>query len=151
MTESDFKEVVKEIRKLFDEKPYKIEFIRRLLNEKQTLRRTFVAVLLQNPARLGEIKERVFFSKNALYSYLYKLREIGLLEKISIMNIWNKKNLENEEKEVLQKFEEWTKTMASGQLQYFAGRTNYWALTDLGRDTKILNWVFKLERELKNG
>jgi hypothetical protein len=150
MPRKNLDDVKKELAKTFEEKSYRNELIRRLLKEKAQLRRTFAVLLVVSPARFGDIKEKVFVTKNTLYTHLYQLIELGLAKKISVMDLWNKTDLKNENIEVMNKFKEWTSRMAPGQIQYFAGKTNYWILTDLGEDPKITNWVLDLEKELKN-
>ena len=144
------KDVKSELAQTLQGKQYRNELIRATLKEKAALRRTFAVVILLSPARFGEIKEKVFISKNAIYTHLYQLKELGLVEKVAIMDLWNKRKLEGAQKEVMKKFKEFTSKMVKAQEQYFAAKTNYWALTELGKDTKIINWVLRLEKEFKN-
>lgn len=145
----NFDEVVKELKETFETKAYKSELIRRTLKENEKLRKTYVGVMILNPAKLSEIKEKVMVTGRTLYGYLYKLINLGLLKKIPVMDLWNRRKLEGDEKVVIKKFKDWTSKMSNGQLQFFAGKTNYFVLTKLGKDETIINWVLKLEKEQK--
>jgi len=149
-TEKGFEELKQEIEKTLENGQYKIELIRRTLTEKAKLRRTYTVLILVDPARFGEIKHKVFVTKNTLYSHLYSLIELGLVRQISIMDLWNREGLGKEEQEVINKFRKWTKTMAEGQIKYFAAKTHYFLLTDLGRDQGIIRWALKLEKEQRS-
>jgi len=143
-------DVKKEIIETLENKQYRNELIRKTLGQKPLLRRTFAIVLSRSPARIGEIQEKVFITRKSIYTHLYQLKELGLVDKIAVMDIWNKRNLKGAQKEVMQKFKDFSSTMSEGQVQYFAAKTNYWVLTELGEDTKIINWVLRLEKEFKN-
>ena len=146
--DKSFENIRKEFKKNIDNSEYRQERIKKTLHENTNLRKTLSALIILSPARFGEIKNRVFFAKGTLYNKLYQLIELGLLKKISILDLWNKK-VSGEEKIVLNAFKEWTSKMGKGQIQYFAGKTNYFALTDMGKDEKIIKWVLELENEFK--
>jgi len=146
----NFAEICKEMQQTFENGQYKIELIRRTINENKRLRRTYGVLMLVNPARLGEIQAKVFVTKNTIYKHLYDLIELGLVKKIAIMDLWNRKKLGVEEREIMKKFKDWVKTMADGQIRYFAAKTNYFVLTDLGKDSTIASWALKLEKEQKS-
>jgi len=144
-----FKEVKEDLEKTYENSSYRGELIRKTLTEKVRLRRTYAILIMLSPARIGELLQKVFFTRRTLYGYLYQLIELGLVKQISVMDLWNRRNLNKEEKMILKAFKEWTKSMADKQVQYFAGKTNYFILTDLGKDVKNINWVLKLEKEFK--
>jgi Sugar-specific transcriptional regulator TrmB. len=146
-----FKQVQEELKKLRETKEFKNEYVRRILKEKPELRKTFAAVMVNNPARKQDIKEYTFVSNPTIYHHLYKLLELKLVEVVKIMKLWNKKKLNPEDQEVMNKFKEWTEHMSEGQINQFAARTHYWRLTELGRDAKIINWVLRLEELEKDG
>jgi len=145
----DFNQMVKEFEQVFDSGTYKGEIIRRTLTEKPSIRKAYGILLIKSPARLGEIKEKFPVTRRTIYSHLYNLIDLGLAKKIAVMNLWNKeeKLLTTEEKQVMEKFKEWTKAMSQGQLQNFAGKTNYFILTEVGRDLKNVAWALNLEKE----
>jgi len=147
--DKSFNELVKELGHALDSGGYRNEVIRRTLTEKPFIRKAYALLLIKSPARFGEIKEKCAGTRRTIYGYLYTLVELGLAKKISVMDLWNKeeKLMTEEEKSVLKKFKIWTKNMAKGQLQNFAGRTNYWILTEIGKDVKTISWVLKLEKE----
>lgn len=148
-TQGDFAEIVNEMKEVFETGSYKNELIRRVMSEQERLRKTYAVLMLLSPARLGEIREKVFVSKSTIYTHLYKLIELGVAKKISIMDLWNRKRLKKDEKKVMKKFKLWIKTMGKGQVQYFAAKTHYFMLTELGKNPLIANWVLKLEKNMK--
>jgi len=148
----DFETIKKELEQTMNNGSYRIGIIKRTLHDKPKIRRTMAVAILLSPFRIGEAKEKLIGVRKTIYSYIYELVNLGLLTKISIMDLWNKKEdeLSDDENIVIKKFKDWTERMAEGQIQYFAGKTNYFILTDLGKDPEIGAWVLKHEQELKN-
>jgi len=145
-----FEEIKKEIEELREKGEYKNELIRRTIKEKKKLRKTYLALILTNPSRIGEIQQKAFSTRNTLYSHLYELIELGLAKQIAVLDLWNRKDLNESEEEVIKKFKDWTSKMTKRQLQNFV-KTNYFVLTDLGKNSSITNWTLKVEKEaLKN-
>ena len=98
-----FKDSVDELKKTYETGSYRIDRIKKTLKDNQKLRKTFARMLILECARFGEIQQKVFVSRKTTYSHLYQLIELGLLKQIAIMDIWNKKNLDQEQKRVLEK------------------------------------------------
>ncbi|MFA4960086.1 MAG: hypothetical protein WC548_00285 [Candidatus Pacearchaeota archaeon] len=144
-----FEELALEIKETMEGHSYKKELIKRMLKEKSKLRKTYGVLLNNSPGRIGEFVTKLFMSKNTAYNYLYSLIELGLLKQISIMDIWNVDNLQGDNKIVMDKFKEWSSKMAKRQMEYFAAKTHYFILTELGKDIEIISWVLKLEKEQK--
>lgn len=149
----EIKERLAELHSLFENKSYRHEIIRRALNESSKLRKTFAAVLILAPCRIGEILEKTLSTKSSTYTQLYSLIDYGLVQKVAIMDLWNRpeKSLKPDELEILKKFRSWTKTMAPGQMRNFAAKTNFWTLTEEGLNPQLVDWIIKLEKEQKKG
>lgn len=145
--EKSFKDLKEELSKVHTEIKYKPEFIRRTLNDKRLLRKTYCSLILSNPARLQDISEKTFNSRQSIYNHLWELKMLGLMDMIPVMDIWNKTKLTDLEKIIIEKFKKWTENMIENQKQYFAAKTRYYVLTDLGRDTEIVKWVLSLEKD----
>lgn len=123
--------------------------VKRVLKEKPALRGTFLALVRVNPARFHEIELLVFDARRTTYNLLHKLRGLGLCKQIAVMDIWNKRKLSEEEREVMKKVKAWFKNMEEGMIKRFAGVTGYWTLTDLGKNKDILEHALKCELEMK--
>ena len=147
--EKNYEEVKKLLKENREKKEYRLEYLKRVLNEKENLRKTFIGVIINEPARKQEIQEINYLTPRTTYTCLYQLISLGLIKKVPIMDIWNLKSLNETEKKIIKKFKEWTKTMADGQKQYFAAKTHYWVITELGKDKNLLNWVCKLDSDKK--
>ncbi len=146
----NFEEAIKELKKTYESGSYRVELIKKTLTENPRLRKTFAQILILNCARFGEIQQKVFVARKTTYTHLYQLMELGLVKQIAVMNLWNKNNLDKEQKLVLSKFKDWTSKMAEKQVNYFAAQTHYFLLTEKGKDMDIVKWVSKLEKEFKN-
>ncbi len=145
-----FDDSIKKLEDLYSSGSYKNEKIRRELHDAPKLRRTFAVLLILKCARLGEISERAFATRKTIYSHLYQLIELGLVKKVAIMDLWNKKKIEPEYRLALRKFKDWTSQMAPNQVRYFAAKTHYFMLTEVSKTHEIADWVLKLELEFKN-
>jgi len=141
----------KELEKIYSSGNYKIELIKRTLNDNPKLRKTFASLILINPARLGDIQQKVFIERKSIYRHLYHLKEMGLLKQVGVMGMWNKeeKDLNEEQKEILKKFKDWTERMTDKQVAYFAAKTNYFVLTDLGKSKELVGFVVSREKEIQ--
>jgi len=145
-----FEDSVRELKKMCESGSYRINRIKKILNENPKLRMTFSQILILDCARFGEIHQKVFVSRKTTYSHLYQLIELGLIKQVAVMELWNKKNLNQEQKLVLKKFKDWTSKMLQKQVNYFAAQTHYFMLTELGKDPEIAAWVLQCEKEFKN-
>lgn len=142
-----FEDLKKELLNIYTEKNYKPEFIRRTLNEKRSLRKTYCSVILSNPARFQDIFEKNFSSKQTVYNHLWQLKMLGLIDMIAVMDIWNKNKLTDIQKSIIENFKKWTENMSDNQIRFFAARTKYYILTDLGRNNETMNWILTLEKD----
>ena len=107
MTDPSFKDSMKELEETYASGSYKIEFIKRNLNDNEKLRKTFAQLMLLSPARFGEIQQKVFVTRKTTYGHLYQLIELGLAKQIAIMDLWNKEEekMDGEKKEYLKLFD----------------------------------------------
>jgi len=128
---------------------YKTEVIKRILNEKEGLRNTFISVLVNEPARKQDIQEDSHYTARTIYLYLYKLASLGLIEKVSVMDLWNKEELTEVQGKVLGKFKKWTFNMSPNQRNYFAAKTNYWVVTEFGKEEELIKWAYKLDCDIR--
>lgn len=152
-TAKTLEELKKEVEKSFSDSDYKETVIKDILKGKRDVRKTFLALLLIYPARIGEIMEKTFVVKRTLYNHLYNLMSLGLIKKISILELIkrNKEGLNKEEKLSLSKFNKWTSNMSVGQKQLFTAKTNYWTFDILGKNPHIVEWALECERRMKTG
>lgn len=149
--EKDYEAVGEELKKIKKEQGYPTKYIRKVLSSKVELRKTFSAVIINNPARKQEIKEYTFISNKSIYNHLYKLKELGLINMISIMDLWNRSNLNIEENKIISKFNFWVANMSDSQRQNFAARTKYYVLSEVGKRKEIVNLVLQLEKNELDG
>jgi predicted transcriptional regulator len=151
VSKEDLEEFRKNLGSKIENKNFKKEVVKRAMSEKEDLRRCFIAVIQTSPARFHDIDEKLFCGRTSGYRHLYKLISLGLVKKISIMDLWNKKgkDLDEEQKEIMKKFKEWTKAMKEGMRQYFGAKTNYFALTEFALDKELLDWTLRCELEMR--
>ncbi|HEA65090.1 MAG TPA: hypothetical protein ENI02_03000 [Candidatus Aminicenantes bacterium] len=145
-----FDDAIKELKKTYESGSYRTELIKKTLTENSRMRKTYAQMLILQCARFGEIQQKVFVARKTTYTHLYQLMELGLLKQVAVMDLWNKSNLDREQKLVLSKFKDWTSKMADKQVNYFAAQTHYFLLTEQGKNLDIVKWVSKLEKEFKN-
>lgn len=143
-----YEEVQKELLEL-DKKDFTSFHIIDELTRHPQLCTTFTAIVKAgNGARMYDIKKDTTVCNKTNYDHVWKLKRLGLIDFVPVMNLWNKNNLNGIEKEIIEKFKEWTIHMSEGQRNEFAGKTRYFILTPLGKDPLILNWVLQ---QMKNG
>ncbi len=152
-TDKTLEELKKEIEDNFSNAEYKSEIVKSVLSKKMELRKVFLLLIMNHPERIGKLMEFTYIPKRTLYTHLYQLIGLGLVKKISILNVIKKegKSVSEEEKICLNKFYDWTATMAEGQKQLFTGKTNYWTLNGLGKNTSIIEWALICEKKAKLG
>jgi len=132
---------------------YKRQVVESIMKKRADMRKTFLSLLLVYPERIGKIMEKTYFVKRTLYNHLYNLISLGLVKKISILDIIKKNNQKATEEEniCLEKFNKWTSTMSEGQKQLFTAKTNYWTLTDFGKDVNLVDWIITCDKRMKSG
>jgi hypothetical protein len=152
-TEKSLEQLKKEAEKNFSDSFYKKEVIKSMLKKKSDVRKTYLSLFLIYPERVGKIMEKTFIVKKTLYNHLYNLVSLGLIKKISILDLIkrNGSGLDEEEGLCLEKFNKWTSTMSEGQKQLFTAKTNYWTLDKLGKDTDVIEWALICEKRMKSG
>ena len=144
LTLEDAQEIITDMKKNSQKK---ITYIQKVLGEKGSYRKLFISIIETNPSRYGEIEPLVYTTKNTTYRNLYKLIELGLIKKIPVMKVIEKKiELDEDEKEVLRKFNIWIERMTDRQQGYYKGCTNYWVLTPLGKNPILMSWSIKNEK-----
>lgn len=138
--ESDFQN----IRKMLQEKPngYNKPYIFRQLHEKQTLRKTYLAVVKNSPARISEIFEDALLTKPTCYAQLHKLLELHLVSRIFAMDVMNGA-VKNDE--IKKKFQEWSNSMPENLKRYYLAKTSFWVITDFGKEFASRSWYFEQE------
>ena len=84
------------------------------------------------------------------------LKEMGLVKEVPVLHIWAKEFCKNPlikiEREILKKFNFWTKSMKEDRRNAFIGMTHYWILTELGEkevSLLFLKFLFLLNCILK--
>ena len=138
--ESDFDK----IRELLQKKPngYHEPYILRQMHEKPSLRKTYLSVVKNSPARISEISEDALLTKPTCYSQLYKLLEMNIVERLFVMDVMSGK-VKN--KGVKDKFEAWVTTMNEKLKRYYLAKTSYWVITDFGKKFASRTWKFEQE------
>ncbi len=146
-----FGELKKEIEELNNNGEYRENKIRVILSKKTELRVIYLALVLNDCSKVGDLEEQVYTSKRTLYTHLYKLFALGLIEQIPIIKlvIKPKELLSKKEVLILDKFERWTGGLSERKKNYFIAKTNYWALTEFGKNPNIIDWALKQDKEMK--
>lgn len=136
------------IKKLMDERPngYYDAYVLRQLHEKQTLRKTLLAVGKESPALISEVLERALITRPTCYTQLFKLMELCLVDRIFIMDVVSGKIKNND---VLEKFDKWTGQMPDKLKRYYLAKASYWVITDLGKSFISKSWKFEQEFRTK--
>ncbi|HEY0090085.1 MAG TPA: hypothetical protein VGB37_14660 [Candidatus Lokiarchaeia archaeon] len=119
-------------------------YLIRKIRENDNLRRVFLASIKYSPARISEIVESSFLSKNTCYIQLYKLVEMKLITKVAIMSVING-NTKNET--IYNKFKEWTVSMPEKLKNYYLAKTSFWEITEFGKRFSMRS--YELEQEFR--
>lgn len=150
-----FEELQKEVEEGFSSNQFKEKAIRDLLKRRPVLRKTYLALVLINPARIGELIEKTFNQKRTQYAHLYELLEFNLIKKVSVMQVEEKKRkgeeLSEDEEMVLSKFNDWTSKMSDGMKSNFKGKTHYWTLSEFGKNLAIIDFALFLDKKMREG
>lgn len=107
------------------------------------MRSVFISVYTRQPCRVGEIQNDIIVVRNTIYYYLKILEKLGLIRRISIMEIQAKNDLDYDEKMVKKKADEWLGTMDKKNKNYYTGRTSFNVTTKLAED--FIKFICKLE------
>lgn len=152
-TNKTLEELKKEVESNLLNDNYKRQVVEKIMKRRSDMRKTFLSLLLVYPERVGKMMEKTYTIKRTLYNHCYELISLGLVKKISILNLIkkNEKDLNEEEKICLKKFNEWTSNMGEGQKQLFTAKTNYWTLTDFGKDVNLIDWIITCDKRMKSG
>lgn len=147
---NSFEEMRKKVSEQLQTKSYRIEIIRGTISKKENIRKAYLAIVQASPARLHEIQAHLMGTRRTIYDNLYKLIELGLVYQIPVMEVVQKKKREltDDEKIVKKKFEFWSERMQPKLQQNFAAKTNYFTLTELGKESSLIEWALKKEKEL---
>jgi len=141
--EGEFQKI-RELLKKEDNGFYNKPFIMRRLKERENMRKVFLAVIKNSPARISEIFESALLTKPTCYSQLHNLMDLNLLDRIYVLHIMNG-TVKNAE--IKKKFEEWTKNMPDGLKRYYLAKTSYWVVTDFGK--QFVTIAFNFSQEFK--
>ncbi len=130
---------------------YNITYIFQIFRKKPELRKVYTALMRTNPSRYADIDAHTFSSKDTNYRHLHKLRELGVVEFVSVIELYKKKDPNENDLKILSKFEEWTRFMSDNQRNLYSGKTRYFILTDLGKNVELAKFSINMEREEKAG
>ena len=123
--------------------------ILKLLNEKDSLRKIFLSVLKNSPAKISNITEDTLMHKQNCYPLLSQLVSINLLKRIFVVDIINGK-IKNDA--IIEKFDLWTKHMPENTKRYYLAKTSYWEVSDFGKQFVVRAYEFEQQRrEKENG
>lgn len=138
--ESDFEKV----KKLLQEKPngYNKPYILKQLHEKDNLRKTYLAVVKNSPARISEVFEEALLTKPTCYTQLHKLLELHLVSRIFVLDVVNGAVV-NEQ--IKKKFTDWSLSMPEQLKRYYLAKTSFWVITDFGKEFALQAWEFEQE------
>ncbi len=139
------------VKELLQNKPngYNKLYINRQLHEKENLRKVFLAVIKNEPARISEVFEDSLLTKPTCYAQLYKLLDLHLIERTFVLDVMNK-NTPN--KAIEAKFLRWTKNMPPQLKRYYLAKTSFWCITSNGRTfaTKAYEYEQEYRRQLED-
>lgn len=151
-TNKTFEMIQSEIKEQLSNREYSHEFLIREFGKHDILRLTYLALVCSNPARVHDIYiEGSFADKKQIYRALYRLSVYGLVKQVPVKSITSKKSKKTEEeKAVLKHFKNWTSKMHLTMQQHFESKTNYWVLTEKGRNPNLANGTLRLEQGAQN-
>ena len=121
-------------------------YILKMINEKEALRKIFLAVVKYNPAKVSDIAEYTLFYKQNCYPLLNQLTSLGLVKRIFVMDIYNGVLRDDE---IMKKFAEWSRTMPENTKRYYMGKTSFWRITDLGK--KFVRNAYEFDQKFRGG
>ena len=147
-TKKSFEELKAEIKNEFANKEYSLAFFIKEFTKDEILRRSFLSVVTSNPARVHNIYiEGSFADKKQIYRKLYRLKTLGLIKQIPVSSVTMKKEDKTaQELEIEEDFHEWTSKMHPTMKQHFETKTNYWVLTDNGKNIDLINSALSIEK-----
>lgn len=140
--EEKFEKVKKLLEK--ENKKYNPNYIFRQLHEQANLRKTFLAVIKNNPGLVHEIYQDAILSKQTCYTYLYRLVGLRLIKRVFVLDVT--KGKEND-KAVKIKFEDWSSKMPEHLRRYFEAKTSFWEVTEFGK--KFAGRAYEFEQEFR--
>ena len=119
-------------------------YIKRLLHEKENLRKVFLATIKSNPSRISEISEYSLLTKPTCYNQLHKLLDLNVVGRVYVLDVKNKivDNIDIESK-----FDNWAENMPENLKRYYLAKTSYWVITDFGKRFAIT--AFDFDQEFK--
>jgi len=136
-----FKEVLDEL----DDEEWSDFDITKEIMKKRDLRRVFKTIARNQPVMVSKIRELLDWTDNKKpqsYEIIKSLKEMGLIEEKKVLNIWAKDyavkelglkaKLTKEQKEIMDKFNFWTKSMKEKTRDKYIGVSGYWKLTEKG-------------------
>ena len=145
-TEQDIERIKKLLLKKNDN--FSPPYILKTLNEKDSLRKVFLSVLKNSPAKISDITEDTLMHKQNCYPILSQLVGINLLKRIFVMDIINGKEKNDQ---IMEKFNLWTKHMPENTRRYYSSKTSYWEISEFGKQFVVRAYDFEQKyREKKN-
>lgn len=145
-TDEDFERVKKMLLKKNGD--YSPPYILKTLNEKDSLRKVFLSVLKNTPAKISDITEDTLMHKQNCYPILSQLVAINLLKRTFVMDIVNGKDKNDA---IMEKFNLWTKYMPENTRRYYLSKTSYWEISEFGKQFVLRAYDFEQKyREKEN-
>lgn len=139
--EEDFQKVKNLLSK---KNKYQSSYILKQLHDKENLRRTFLAVVRSNPARISDLVETTLINKSNLYALLPNLITLGIVERVWVSDVLNGKI---DSLAIRNKALDWTSKMEDNTKRYYLSKTSYWQVTPLGK--KFVMEAYKFEEAFK--
>ncbi|MHA1867808.1 MAG: winged helix-turn-helix domain-containing protein [Candidatus Heimdallarchaeaceae archaeon] len=121
---------------------YNKPFIQRQLHENNSLRKVYLAIIKNNPAKISEISEDALLTKPTCYTQLHKLLELHLVERIFVIDVMNG-TIKHDK--IKTKFLDWTKNMPEQLRRYYLAKTSFWVISNLGKQFAMKSWEFDQE------
>ncbi len=137
------------------------------LEKNHNLRAVFLGLVgAREPVMVNDLKDKLSLTKPARYSLFHKLREMGVIKKIAILNVFfvdsphvkkedfiddDLEKFDEKERELVRKkFRKWTKGLKSQKQKqtYFAGAF-YWTIDKKGKEIGFLRRVSDLENDYR--
>jgi len=140
VSEDDFNKIKDLLQK--ENGKYNKPYVLRQLREKESLRKTFLSVIRQEPCRISEISDVALLSKPTCYAQLHKLLELHLVSRTFVMDVMDGKK---DNKKIKEKFLQWTTNMPDQLKRYYLAKTSFWEITEFGKNFAVKAYTFEQE------
>ena len=137
---------IKEMLKMNDTK-HNRPYIKKQLADNENLRKVLLAVIKNNPSLINEIFRTSLLTKPTCYSQLYKLLDLKLIRRRFYFDILKSSKREEGDKEIIEKFEDFTSKMPENLKRYFQAKTSFWLISEFGKS--FAEWAWQKNEEFK--